>query len=200
MDINILHDISIKNLGASNRIRLRSAIHSNHLRAENIWVPDGKFTTLEHYETFLEALLFAHKNYGLPAARARTDADDIDEENGRIIALSQDLCITDGRPPSIRAMSESYAWGVSYVLNGSALGAATMLKTGYIHANWPHRYMNTARAYATSGRLARFFQDLDYSDINIDDATRGASMVFSQLAKRRSLTPAASEPLAKDTG
>lgn len=160
-----------------NRAKLEAATRALHDKTEALWAGTEGFSTRAHYLAFLTTLLDAHHRLGLPAARAREAEEDIADEETRLKALHADT--GHGPLAPIRARpSPSYAWGIGYVLNGSALGAVMMLKEGHVPEGWPTAYLEEGRAYAKSGKLAAFFRALDAAELDMDEATRGAQETF----------------------
>lgn len=138
------------------------------------------FATRRSYDAFLRTLLIAHQSLGFPSAKRRSpDAES--EERDRISALKEDL----GKGTTINCErtvpNDSYGLGVAYVLNGSCLGAASLLAKGAIHADWPSAYLRLSGAFAKSGRLGAFFRELNASDIELEDAILGANDVFELM-------------------
>lgn len=145
------------------------------------------FADISRYRGFLLALLTAHARLGLDAARLRNAEVDGLEEERRIHALGTDLDMaTLWRDPARVSqplrMSRDYAWGVGYVLNGSALGAAVIMKAGHLGPTWPVRYLGLARDYARSGNLKAFFDALNEQTLDRAQALRGAVAVFDLLS------------------
>lgn len=170
----------------SNRQQLRDATQRQHARAENSWTRDGRFETLGDYCGWLEALWSVHHTLGQAAVKTSGEHMAAQAEQARVDALCLDL----GRPvpdaPFDRsARSDSWALGVQYALNGSAIGAATLLKSNVIPPDWPTQYLQTMRDYARSGQLARFFVQLDQATLHLPDATIGAAAVFDAITREK---------------
>lgn len=110
------------------RDRLRQITQSLHDRTEELSAPEGWFETRNRYTSFLQTMLHTHLTLGLPAAFALDDQDQVSLESDRIKALKTDLRNPDDPTAASRALTPDYAFGVSYVLNGSSLGAAILLK------------------------------------------------------------------------
>lgn len=164
------------------RQALRQATRAVHEGLEALWTPHDRFSSQEAYLRFLAALLEAHCQLGVQAAAARGDPEDLVIEHRRIDALCADL----GRArPAIRSptpMSDGFAWGVGYVLNGSTLGAEMILRHGYLGAGWPVRYLALGRDYVRDGHLRRFFDVLNDLPLPVEDVRRGAMDTFAALA------------------
>ena len=115
------------------------------------------------------------------AARSRNDASETLERT-RIAALCDDLGIARRRPHVIGNIAADRAWGVGYVLNGSALGASSILKTGRLQANWPRSYLSMGRIYAQEGGVRRYFDRLDALPLNAREVIAGAHVAFAIFA------------------
>lgn len=168
-----------------NRQHIRDAVQANHAKAENSWMPGRTFRSASSYVDFLRALLCVHQSLGLPAATLRQNGVERATEDARISALQQDLGTDIETGPTGCLMTESYAWGVGYALNGSSLGAATLFKSRAIKPDWPSTYMRMSRDYAASGKLAAFFRDLNGSALDLEAAVSGATDVFEMLSNIR---------------
>ncbi|MEM1161760.1 MAG: biliverdin-producing heme oxygenase [Pseudomonadota bacterium] len=167
------------------RTVLRKVTQTLHRQTETVWTPSGRFVSEESYHKFLGALLSAHKEVGLAAAIARGDDEEAEEESRRIEALTADLQLDSpvcAPVPGIE-MTPDYAWGVSYVLNGSALGASILLKGDALAPHWPRRYLTLGHQYARSGRLKNFFERLNTEAERSPAVERGATDTFSILFK-----------------
>lgn len=161
-----------------NRAKLEAATRALHDRTEALWAGTGGFSTRTKYLAFLATLLDAHHRLGLPAAEARKAEGDIADEQIRLEALYADTGRVPLAPVTVRP-SPSYAWGIGYVLNGSALGAVMMLKEGHVPEGWPTAYLEEGCAYAKSGKLAAFFRALDAAELDMDEAALGARDTFA---------------------
>lgn len=161
----------------STRSVLRSATQSLHDRIEAIWTSDAQFTSLATYRPFLTALLHSHATLGYPAAVARADPIEISLEKGRIAALCDDLDCE--APDTDLEMTQDEAWGVGYVLNGSALGADMLLRHGKLGADWPKSYLKLGQKYVKSGGLRRFFDALNAGTFGEADLCKGAARTFA---------------------
>ena len=167
---------------ATNRFLLRAATRHEHLAAETTWTPEHGFGSVERYHGFLRALVSVHLQLGLPAATKRGIASEIALEEARIEALADDLRLPIKQNRGGHDMCVSYAWGVAYCLNGSALGASVMLKSVHLPENWPRTYLLAGRDYVRSGGLVSFFSLLDSMELDLDAAADGAKTVFRELA------------------
>lgn len=67
---------------------------------------------------------------------------------------------------------------MGYALNGSALGAAMILKHGGLGPDWPRRYLEMGRSYARSGGVRHFFDRLDRTPLVPHRVVAGAAAVF----------------------
>ncbi|MEM6665593.1 MAG: biliverdin-producing heme oxygenase, partial [Pseudomonadota bacterium] len=117
------------------RQNLRQSTQILHDQVEALWISGERFSDRARYEEFLGALLTAHVTLGMGAARTRGAGEEITMERRRIAALRSDLGSRANQtepPATIDRMGRSFAWGVGYVLNGSALGAKMILKHGYV--------------------------------------------------------------------
>ncbi len=166
----------------NNRQHLRAAVQANHAMAEQAWIRDGKFLSHGSYLDFLRALLRAHVSIGLPSALHRRSATELALERARIAALETDLATRAGVVSESLILSKSYAWGVAYVLNGSCLGAALLLKSDAVDPGWPSTYLRLSQSCAASGRLKTFFGDLNAAVLNRPDAVVGARDVFTLIS------------------
>ena len=172
------------------RLSLRDKTYELHQRLEQLWTPQGHFDSISSYRRFLRLLLKAHSGVGLRAAASRGDPDELTLEQDRVLALSVDLAIPSPAlpmPPS--SMPHDYAWGVGYVLNGSALGASIILKNSYILQNWPSDYMTLGRSYVKTGRAKHFFKLFDSLHLDTAEVERGAIdtfLLFSEDGAERS--------------
>lgn len=167
----------------SNRKFLKDGTRTLHESTEQLWSNDGRFQSEARYRAWLTAMHEAHDQIGRVAAHRIGDTRLIDTERQRLAALRADLGLSRSergmRPvPSNGARSESWAWGALYVLNGSALGASFLLKSGGIGASWPRSYVEQMAQEARRGRLKAFFDRLETVRLNKSDALRGAHMAF----------------------
>ncbi len=167
---------------------VRSVLHQLtadiHGEVECLWSDMGTFATRCGYIKFLEKALAVHCNFGVSAVQTWGNDCDEQKEMERIDCLVSDL---ESEPVSVRkkrSMSKSYAWGVSYVLNGSALGASFMLKRGGIPTDWPSSYFGYGRSFVRSGHLKAFFDRLNSADIEMEEALVGAADCFGAFAEK----------------
>ena len=163
------------------RLQLRKATRAVHTALEESWAPRTGFSSREAYRAFLFGNLRAHCEIGLIAARSRNDASET-LERARIAALCDDLGIARRGPDVTGNITADYAWGVGYVLNGSALGASWILKTGRLQANWPRSYLTMGRAYAQAGGVREYFDRLDAQDLDAGEVIAGAHAAFAIFA------------------
>ena len=173
------------NIVLDNRHFLKAATRTAHERAEASWVTEGHFTDRAAYTAWLTAMAEVHATLGAWAARQLDDSKWRDEEQRRLSALEADLSVPLPVHHYRFDRTDSWAWGVAYALNGSAMGASVLLKTGAVGADWPRQYLTTLRDYATSGRLHGFFSALQDQAMDRDQAGRGARDVFAALARAR---------------
>lgn len=167
----------------THRAVLKEATGTAHLKAETAWTRDGKFADRAGYETWLRCLQVTHLTLGMTAASViKCDAQCL-EEHSRAKALALDLAGGPRPKTPPKRGSESWAYGVCYALNGSAIGASILLKSRSTHAPWPCAYLETMADYATSGRLKAFFERLEAVQLNMDDAVQGARDVFTTIAE-----------------
>lgn len=170
--------IDMQPAAVSLRAQLYRLTCDAHAQSEQFWAPSGVLETRWHYNMFLRQLHKAHCTLGLPAAHALADADAIQEETYRIAGLAVDLNGHVDHGPTHAKLGMSEAWGVAYVLNGSSLGAAMMLKSRSIPEDWPADYMSRSAAFAKSGRLKAFFDGLNSAEIDILKTAAGAKRCF----------------------
>lgn len=156
---------------------LQETTRAVHHRIEAMWTPSGGFSSEDHYRAFLRALFRVHTTIGLAAALRRSEG--VVEEAARIAALADDLEME--APPRVAPLAESvdYAWGVGYVLNGSALGASILLKSGAVAETWARRYLERGRTYAQTGQLRRFFDALNTAPLHLAGVQAGALDTFA---------------------
>lgn len=167
------------------RSGLRDVTRALHDEIEAIWTPAGGFASRQTYLDFLSTLLLVHRRLGAPAALRRGDPEDVIEEHRRVAGLTEDLDAAPSRTMAVEDIDEGFAWGVGYVLNGSSLGAAVLLKAGALGEDWPTRYLMMGRDYVTSGRLKRFFDALNAVNHDPDTVQEGAFAAFEQLGSFR---------------
>ncbi|MCH2163930.1 MAG: hypothetical protein MK098_04655 [Marinovum sp.] len=173
----------------SNRHQLKTLTKERHSRTETTWFAGGRFEGQGHYIEWLGAMLDVHCDLGLRAATRLGRQDDLTQEHLRFACLTKDLK-RDGSPLTAESdETESWAWGVQYALNGSALGAGVLLKHDVSHHDWPIAYLQCMTGFAKSGALKRFFDDLDAQDLQMTDACAGALAVFDALAVTKRSAP-----------
>lgn len=161
-----------------NRQVLRRHCKDLHDRSEGIWFGSSRFSNLTGYLFFLRVLQNAHVQYGLPAAQVIGEKSHIEVERRRLKALERDLH-SKAKPAGEKVdISPDFAWGIGYVLNGSALGASTLLKSHAISRSWPRRYLTDGYTFAREGDLARFFRKLNDQRLDIQEAVHGAEATF----------------------
>lgn len=166
----------------SNRDRLRHATRDAHITTERLWLPHGRFTDRVNYTEWLFALWRVHNQLGRAATEALPNARFAAEEGTRRAALKQDLELDAAAVRSgPKAPSSGWAWGVLYALNGSALGASGLLRSGGLAADWPSSYLQTMQTYAKSGELRTFFDQLNDESSRPDAMIDGANEVFQAL-------------------
>ncbi len=170
----------------SNRAVLKAATKRAHMRAEATWTENGRFKHISHYRAWLQGLQAVHAGLGQAAAQVLGDTVQIAEEGRRAEALEEDLSERACSDGSQRQTTESWAHGVCYALNGSAIGASMLLKSGAIPDHWPQSYLRVMANYASSGGLKAFFDQLESSDLEMARAVEGAQAVFDKLSSDES--------------
>lgn len=196
MQAHLKADTNVSTLGT--RRWLREHTRDLHDAAEARWMTPRGFGSKAQYFGFLSALLRTHLHLGLAAALKRNDKDAAWLETARINALCDDLGYAHpDAGPKIK-MTEAYAWGVSYVLNGSALGASMLLSHGYIIKTWPSAYLMHGQRFAKSGQLRGFLDRIDRLPAGDKELLRGAvdtfRMVGEDLQTTGSARPMIREP------
>lgn len=171
----------MKPTGLLNRDRLRRATRDAHANAEHLWFSAGAFTDRATYLRWLTAMAHVHADIGHHAATALRTHIPERIETERAQALSQDLQKTIPGGPNRPRLSESYAWGAMYVLNGSAMGASVLLKPGVLPPQWPRHYLYAMQSFSKSGQLRRFFDQLEARNLDHADSIAGATAVFHLL-------------------
>lgn len=166
----------------SPRHALKQATQTAHDAAEQRWTAGGAFTSRTTYDAWLTALHGAHLFLGRAAVRTPSTERYAFTEQVRLQAINRDLGLWPTGIPAAPATSEGWAWGVLYALNGSALGASILIKSGAVRPDWPHDYLSEMRLFAASGALKTFFEGLDACDAPLDALIDGANAVFSRLA------------------
>lgn len=171
-------------LAWTNRDALRQATRDIHTAAEHRWLPSGRFDHQDTYRDWLHGLWDTHNVHGRLAAEALPQFDFAIQEKTRRDALSRDIGRTiDPIRLGQGAISSGWAWGVLYALNGSALGASGLLKSGSIADQWPASYLMTMQAYVRSGALKTFFDVLNAQTDPLTDMIVGATAVFQSLTQ-----------------
>ena len=165
----------------SNRLLLKQATRAAHARAEARFVGPHGFRDHTAYACWLTAMMDVHMTVGLPAATVLDDAVLLTREDKRIRSLAHDLGVPVTRGQSIPDRSMSWAWGVQYVLQGSALGASMLLKSGTIRPEWPRAYLREMQHFATCGGLKQFFAALESNTIDPAEAIQGAKEAFPKV-------------------
>lgn len=165
------------------RAFLRAGTADMHAAAELRWFPDDGFTSLDHYTSLLKVILAAHRELGAPAVDLIGTAGEILAENSIRQALARDTGLADHAPNVIGPACPSCAWGVLYVLNGSALGASFILDKGHAQPDWPVSYLQASATYVRSGRLRLFLDRMNSVSIDMDAALRGAVETFSMFTR-----------------
>lgn len=165
--------------GADNRQRLKAATLQAHARTEAAWFGRAAFADLATYRHWLSAMQQVHLGLGVDAAHALGDG----AEAARLAALDTDLGNCPQAEHVPQSAPPSWAWGVQYAINGSALGASILMKSAALQPDWPTAYLETMRSYATSGALNAFFQTLNAQDLDHVQATEGATQVFTLLER-----------------
>jgi heme oxygenase len=161
------------------RVQVRADTREAHYALDNQVFTTKGFGSRDRYQSFLRAALVAHATQGITAARVRDDGSLIAEQ-ARIDALARDL--QEEAPETtgdLNATDVAYAWGVGYALNGSALGASTIIKSGHLGRDWPRRYLEMGRAFAQTGGVKDFFDRLNEKHLDRQRVTEGAMTVFS---------------------
>lgn len=164
------------------RRALRCSTRDAHDRIEALWAPDKRFASLASYLSFLRTVLHVHTRVGLAAAQARGGSAEIDLEQERIAALCADLGLGQYKAGAI-CVSPDYAWGVGYVLNGSAIGANMILRDAFLQPRWPDRYLKLGKDYVKSGGLQKFFTALNDANPGPEIAMLGARETFEMLER-----------------
>ncbi|MEO0361925.1 MAG: hypothetical protein AAF322_12500 [Pseudomonadota bacterium] len=167
------------------RDTLRRSTAEIHAEAEALFWSGDRFASADAYRRFLWAMREAHVRFGLPAATL-LDGDRGAAREARLIALLDDDLDRAGSPPAATpAMEEARAWGAAYALSGSALGAATILKTGGAPEGCAAAYLRAQAAAARGGETRRFFDALDARGPTTEAARRAAveaaSAVFAAI-------------------
>lgn len=166
----------------SHRNWLRAATQSAHEEAEARWFAPGTFASHHMYARWLRALRHAHCDLGAQAVRIPGLERFARTEQARANALCLDLELPPLEPGDAPRKPAGWGWGVLYVLNGSAMGASFVLKSGSVEPSWSRHYLEEMRCFATSGALKAFFDRLNAADVCPDDMLTGANDVFEFLS------------------
>lgn len=166
----------------NNRQLLKRLTRLKHERAELRWTQIGAFHDIDAYRMFLRTMLDIHDRFGGPATRVVPMEHHVWERE-RASALRIDLQIKPAMsdPHSSAPMEKDFAWGVLYVLNGSAMGAAMLLNSNAINADWPTAYLEVMCEFARSGALGAFFRSLNDAEVQLGQVARGAEAVFDAV-------------------
>lgn len=164
-----------------NRMALRGSTREMHDRAERQWgaAADGDFD-LHAFFTVMQTL----HHTGIRAAEITGLAGARDHERARLDALSSDLGSDVHNEDPMVISSPDAAWGMLYTLNGSALGASLLLKSGVTLAGKPSAYLELMRDYARSGALNSFFHALNSQELDFKRARQGACQIFSAMIEQ----------------
>lgn len=167
----------------SNRALLKRATSGAHRSVESAWFPSAGFQGFDGYREWLLALYKVHNTLGQSAAHTLGRENWIVEESARMACLVRDTGLQPQAAPPAKLGSESWAWGVLYAINGSALGGAVLLRDPSLHESWPKAYLKELGAFAKSGGVKSFFDELNKNSITARDAINGALAVFATLEK-----------------
>jgi heme oxygenase len=162
-----------------NRALLRETTRVTHDLAESSWSQGG--SKAFPLESFLIAMRRLHTRLGMSAALCIGSKEFFAVEDARLDALRKDLGHEPRESAGAEPLSSSdknNAWGVLYALNGSAMGASKLLRSGV----GPSAYLDLMRSYATSGALSRFFRSLNAEPLDQSAAIKGARSVFASMA------------------
>ena len=185
---------------------LKARSRVRHEETEALFWGAAGFANAAAYTRYLGAMARAHGRLGLAAATLRGDVQETRHHQAALTALSDDLSVdlsgdlpaelsADGLaaeaaglglPDLSNALScEAQAWGVSYALLGSCLGAQVLARS-MADLPWgaqaPMAYLTQASAFAKSGALKQFFAALEAASPDADQATAGAHLVFDLLS------------------
>lgn len=183
------------------RHHLRRSTAPNHARAEAVYWTGSDFHGRAGYERYLRALQQAHLVWGCRAADILDQPGESARHAWLAALLAQDCGDTSVTPEHIalpQPMSQDEAWGTTYALVGSALGASMILRKLSHNHDWPMGYLRAAQAHAASGGVLRIFDALDASGADRDAAHRGACALF-RLIETHGAQPMA-VPLAAAAG
>lgn len=168
----------------TNRAFLRETSATAHRLAENAWLSDGRFSGRDRYFAWLETLRQAHAYIAMPANAVIAPVEGCAEERARLRAFAHDLDTYRSPAPQVACCPDySWAWGACYAINGSALGAAAMIRRGLLEDDWPVAYVTHMADYARSGMLAGFLRDLDRQVLDLEAARKGTLAVFAALSE-----------------
>ncbi|CUH77371.1 Heme oxygenase [Tritonibacter multivorans] len=168
------------------RQELKARSRARHEDTEALFWGDAGFADAQAYARYLRAMAHVHGSLGLAAAALRGDLAETRHHRDALVALSRDLgqALPAVSPRSLA--SESEAWGVSYALLGSCLGAQVLsrsLSTLPWGAAAATTYLAHAGGFAKSGALKQFFGALDAAAPDAEQATQGAHLVFDTLSE-----------------
>jgi len=169
-----------------NRHILRDATQKVHSLSEQRWA--AIFDQHQGLQRFLCAMHNLHITFGIQAAKSTRQPHAIDLEQHRLKALNTDLfdCRFASEPMSATMpIGRDQAWGILYALNGSALGATSLLRPGAALAQEPSLYLGLMRDYVQSGGLGRFIRALNSEPLNLPKAISGANMVFAAMSQQK---------------
>lgn len=166
----------------SGRVILKARTDPSHRRTEALFWGAAGFRDRSGYDRFLVAMEAAHRRYGAPAAR-RLEAYGVLQDEPRLLsALAADRAERASPPRALSnpaGLCDSAAWGAAYALAGSALGAATMLRSPSLRPGWPRRYLTASAARARDGSVRRAFAAMEAAAPDWEQAAAGALAVFS---------------------
>ena len=168
-----------QNEGDNLREDLKRDTRKLHDRLEAMWTREDKFASHGHYIAFLKAILEAHVTVGVAAAQRTGVGGAVALEHDRIAALCDDLGCGPRVPNTAQDLAFGYAWGVGYVLNGSTIGAASIMKSGFLEPGWPRCYMALGQSYAKAGGVAAYFEQLDTLEADRGSVLQGALETFA---------------------
>lgn len=165
----------------STRDELKHRTTALHALAERFVWSDTGFRSFNTYLCFLGALRTAHHDLGIPAATRLGSAESLTQEHGLLRDLNEDLGskTSAGNQTNRGAITDAYAWGVRYALGGSAIGAASLLRSGHLPDHWPKRYLRAQASAARNGQVKALFDAINAQPIAVDQATCGANAVFN---------------------
>ncbi len=170
---------------SQNRDFLKHVTGAAHATAEKSWFSSSAFASRVAYSDWLSALFEAHATLGAAATKSSALKSYRNAEERRRRAIALDLGFQSMAERSTCVPSQSWSWGVLYALNGSALGASILLKTGVLNPQWPKSYLNEMRLFATSGQLKYFFEHLNEEELDREAMADGAIAVFDLIASSK---------------